>query len=729
MIVIVIVIVNTFLQPRRKTLWLGLPCRQGSANHRFRKQLDDSISTQGLRFCQKWEPSERRGQDSEGPVAPLTTPVMWSLTSGSCTLLEDGCLTTANFPNASDGSSCDVSIGSEWTGFLFVEYMDIFSGGASGGAFRVDGERVLARDGQLSVHGMAPRSTLNWSPHADYDRWKLCQVNALPPWSVTKGTCYIDREGCFESLSAFYPFGYCWEDCVVEFVSGWEGSLNVVDAQFDAQTIGYFVSSYYKDASIILTVNGQPHAVSSNEDLFSTGAHGMVATGFSWSQHSFACSRVKICPMESAVLPGPWGNDPWTCTALGDDCTLPFTFNGLSFSACTQQLSDPFDSDQDGSLQNGHPHCGTATGRSFCGPCSCAAGEEQTYNMSSVYPHTDATWLVFCAPCAAGRWKSKGGSGAADNCETCAPGKSSPSGATACTNCALGMFNGYEMLECASCQPGFFGFGLGLTACQECAAGSHTSTEQQTACDWCQEGSSFVAKDAACQQCAPGTYRSASMSTCSPCDAGWYQNTPGQSGCFQCAVLDPEGPNPHLWTTLSRNGHMEWQEISGSESVRGCADGAWLDASGQCQECGVGITCKGMGEVEVLPGYFSSADSAGIVWRCYGRDWARCPGGLPGTCAQQRLNTSIACEECEPYTRMTNDGPCKVRCVVLLFGRPTSLTRGNSSVSPNSWSPGLPLPASWLPAFFLLCLWCCSESEDSVINLRIQHSNCLLPLF
>ena len=42
---------------------------------------------------------------------------------------------------------------------------------------------------------------------------------------------------------------------------------------------------------------------------------------------------------------------------------------------------------------------------------------------------------------------------------------------------------------------------------------------------------------------------------------------------------------------------------------------------------------------------------------------------------------------------------------------------------------GLPLLASWLPAFFLLFLWCCSESEDSVINLRIQHSNCLWSLF
>ena len=41
----------------------------------------------------------------------------------------------------------------------------------------------------------------------------------------------------------------------------------------------------------------------------------------------------------------------------------------------------------------------------------------------------------------------------------------------------------------------------------------------------------------------------------------------------------------------------------------------------------------------------------------------------------------------------------------------------------------LPPPASWLPVVFLVCPSCCSESEDSVINLRIQHSNCLWPLF
>ena len=56
------------------------------------------------------------------------------------------------------------------------------------------------------------------------------------------------------------------------------------------------------------------------------------------------------------------------------------------------------------------------------------------------------------------------------------------------------------------------------------------------------------------------------------------------------------------------------------------------------------------------------------------------------------------------------------------------------------WYPAILLPgalllvswfplASWLPVFFAFCLWCCSESEDSVNNSRIQHSNCLWFMF
>ena len=425
------------------------------------------------------------------------------------------------------------------------------------------------------------------------------------------------------------------------------------------------------EVGAILEVNGQAHALSSSaDDLSRAGVQGMIASTFTWRKLATGCTRVKICPATSTRLPGPWGEEPWTCTAAGDSCTLPFEFNGLTFSACTQQLSDLYDADQDGSLHNGHPQCQSAAGlMSLCGPCSCGAGEEQTYNLSQVYPHTQLVGLVTCAPCEAGRFKSSGGSDSPDSCESCPPGTSSPSGATACTNCLPGMFKGYEMVECASCQPGYFGSGSGVTTCSPCAVGNYSSTEGQTACNACPEGSVLSAQDVGCQQCPSGTYRSSSMTSCSPCGAGRFQNTSGESGCYQCStVFDAMGPNPHLWTTMSRTEHREWQEISGSQSGGdcGCAAGAWVDAQGQCQECGVGISCRGMGEVEVLPGYFTRAGNAGFVWRCHGADWARCPGGLPGTCAHGRLNTSTACEECAPYTRMTNDGPCKARQFVFL---------------------------------------------------------------
>lgn len=54
------------------------------------------------------------------------------------------------------------------------------------------------------------------------------------------------------------------------------------------------------------------------------------------------------------TLSGPWGDDPWTCAAVGDECGLPFVFNGVSFAACTQQLPDPYDADLDASVHTGN---------------------------------------------------------------------------------------------------------------------------------------------------------------------------------------------------------------------------------------------------------------------------------------------------------------------------------------------------------------------------------------
>ena len=85
------------------------------------------------------------------------------------------------------------------------------------------------------------------------------------------------------------------EDCVVEFPAEWEGSSDVAD----------------DDTLSVLTLNGEHHVLSSGEDVFLSGVHGILATvALSWSTASWGCSGVRFCPMESAVLRGPWRDDP-----------------------------------------------------------------------------------------------------------------------------------------------------------------------------------------------------------------------------------------------------------------------------------------------------------------------------------------------------------------------------------------------------------------------------------
>ena len=68
-------------------------------------------------------------------------------------------------------------------------------------------------------------------------------------------------------------------------------------------------------------------------------------------------------------------------------------------------------------------------------------------------------------------------------------------------------------------------------------------------------------------------------------------------------------------------------------------------------------------------------------------------------------------------------GPIAGTTAVLWF--PAILPVGAfASLASRSSPPGF--LASW---FLLVLMWCCSESEDSVINLRNQHSNCLWLMF
>jgi len=183
----------------------------------------------------------------------------------------------------------------------------------------------------------------------------------------------------------------------------------------------------------------------------------------SYSDFSDLAIQFVFNSVSFSIFDSEWAGTPWTS---GEALLLSGVYRRVAHwhlfmvTCCSnlgatprQQLSDPYDSDQDGSPHNGHPAHRASTRCSWCGPFSRAAGEEQT-----------------CAcPASIPRHKLLGLAPAVARCESCPPGASSSSRVIACSNCLLGMFNDCEIPKGASYQASlaYFLNVLGLTWCQE----------------------------------------------------------------------------------------------------------------------------------------------------------------------------------------------------------------------------------------------------------------------
>ena len=245
---------------------------------------------------------------------------------------------------------------------------------------------VLCRRRQFPGRRLTMAQSFNF--RSDYF-WKVCRVETLPVWSLLSGDCSIDHLGC---LAALPPLsGSCWEvskiPCIISIDEDWEGTLDI---------------GTLSDREYIFRANGFTYTQDNIAQLQGLVVHGEFEVRYK----SFA--QFSICPGEPPNMSGPWGTEPWTCTAAGDPCDRLYEFRGVTFVACTQQFSDTGDADGDGSAHNGHPHCVTSVGDSLCGPCSCGPGEEQTYRLSRLYGHTPQVPLVFCSLCTPGKFRSVG---------------------------------------------------------------------------------------------------------------------------------------------------------------------------------------------------------------------------------------------------------------------------------------------------------------------------------
>ena len=426
--------------------------------------------------------------------------------------------------------------------------------------------------------------------------------SSVAPWVVSEGSCEMDEMDNMHCISSpNYPSDYTDnQTCEIGVALDWTGSLHVHD----------FDTKYDQD---LLYVNGHPFSgkLERNEVV---GLEGLVPKGVihwspSWTDRAHKGWKICHSPLDTSK---PWAAQHWQCTSRGTNClpTVSTTNYGI-FNACTTVESDLEDLDDNGNLHNGYPWCTTeTTSRELCGPCSCAAGEEQQLVSYTLSEHFAEVSYITCTQCPPGHFR-----------------------------------NGVEDEGCSSCDIGHYTHAPGATACSPCPQGSTAVQVGRSACD----------------ECPPGHWTEfANVSACATCGVGRFQNATAQTFCHNCSeVLRPGGANMELWTTMS--GDVELTRSVGASTVSscGCEPGAWLNPTGDCMKCGEGMTCNGMGVVEVQAGFFAPLDNAGFIWRCHGDDSGRCPGGRPGTCARNRLNTSVACGTCTTGTRMTSAGPCE----------------------------------------------------------------------
>ncbi len=102
-----------------------------------------------------------------------------------------------------------------------------------------------------------------------------------------------------------------------------------------------------------------------------------------------------------------------------------------------------------------------------------------------------------------------------NECENCAAGSYSDSGASKCTDCKAGQWSSAGASSCTSCPAGTYTTdGKG---CINCVAGTYSSAGAST-----------------CSDCAEGTYSSAGASKCTSCPAGTYSDATGATTCTSC---------------------------------------------------------------------------------------------------------------------------------------------------------------------------------------------------
>eukprot|EP00299_Pterocystis_sp_00344_P014753 c7324_g1_i4.p1 GENE.c7324_g1_i4~~c7324_g1_i4.p1 ORF type:complete len:413 (-),score=24.26 c7324_g1_i4:249-1487(-) len=214
------------------------------------------------------------------------------------------------------------------------------------------------------------------------------------------------------------------------------------------------------------------------------------------------------------------------------DCPDGYFSNGAGLSACIK--------------------CRPNTSTGGPGKHTCVLCPQGKYDTLAAVGAGQDPIAVACKDCPAGYEQQDLG---LQYCNPCPPGTAQAvPGGWKCSSCSAGKYDSgvensygklsrvrnYISLTCTDCPAGYVQMDSGQSRCSACTNGAWQDEIGKSSCKGCPSGQiirdliQVAPTTPPCQDCPVGQYRIADRSYCSDCNAGTYQDKPGQSICKEC---------------------------------------------------------------------------------------------------------------------------------------------------------------------------------------------------
>ena len=291
-------------------------------------------------------------------------------------------------------------------------------------------------------------------------------------------------------------------------------------------------------------------------------------------------------------------------------------------------------------------------------PCqACEAGLYRSGNMDAIscqmcntgYYQSDKG-QTSCLPCIPSEYQNEEGKTACkpcakntfskdkartQTCAVCSLGRTSAAGSVICSSCSGGQYVDASTDSCLTCPKGYVSKNPNSQTCEQCGTGSKGESSEvgATSCSSCDLGK-YQTTPGVCEECKPGQYASdKGLKSCTECPVDTYLSEFGKSSKAECSPCATDRSTGDLIGNTNN-------------SVCLCKRDDYYQNGGKCVVCPVGGDCSAhdgltLTKVVAMPGYWRANAITDIFTDCKvafsaslnasADAYARCIGGKSGT--------------------------------------------------------------------------------------------------